>query len=193
MQRGQKNRGNTSSPFDNVQGSTKVYLLAVGGLRVFDLVVLISLPWLIREGARNDDGWSAAGRMLGRLQEKAFWFMEVPCSRRAHPSVVRNANINTTGALQFTHLISNCRYVFPGNRGEATETLTFVYALPPLSSCRENRKRAMKPADPTLYYRGASITGSWNYRLRTQLWLGTMAFTWETWRRVCLKISRMNF
>lgn len=57
-------------------------------------------------------------------------------------------------------LISNCRYVFPGNRAEVTETLTFVYALPPLSSCRENRKRAMKPADPTLYYRGASITGS---------------------------------
>lgn len=75
------------------------------------------------------------------------------------------------GMKVYRELICNC---FMSVRGEA---LTFVYAFPPLSSCRENRKTVMNPviwADPTLYYRGLQLQGSlqesWNYRLGPHSW-----------------------
>lgn len=36
-------------------------------------------------------------------------------------------------------------WLWTGDQGGATQALTFVYAFPPLSSCRENRKAVMNP------------------------------------------------
>ena len=102
-------------------------------------------------------------------------------------------------------LICNCFYVFMYVRGNTTKTetqaLTFVYAFPPLSSCRgkqEDSNEPSDPNDPTLYYRGLQLQGC-NERAEITGWdhthgsseHGTEAALswWETSHQVCTEIS----
>lgn len=66
-------------------------------------------------------------------------------------------------------LACKCFYVFMNTRGEAIETetqaLTFVYAFPPLSSCRENRKIVMNLVIQLIQLH---ITEASNYRAPTR-------------------------
>lgn len=140
---------------------------------------------------------SAAGGMFCSLQESAtvrwtsFWFMVTPRQWHDGPSGVSNANIYPAGHWGLHKLICNCVYVFTDVRGEASETetpaLTFVYAFPPLSSCRENRKKVMKPGIQRIQLHiteASNYRERWNYRLTR----GSIARRSQTFSIKCVKI-----
>lgn len=87
---------------------------------------------------------------------------------------------------------SDRRFVFMGvggsqSRGSLPSRRLCLLSVP---AGKKKKKQIRQGAmtDPTLYYRGASITGRRNYRLRTWLWLCSGAFTWKTLHWVWIKV-----
>lgn len=114
----------------------------------------------------------------------SFWLVVTPRQWHDGPSGVSNTNIYPAGHWGLHTLICNCFYVFTDVRGEASQTetpaLTFVYAFPPLSSCRENRKKVMKTGIQQLQLHiteASNYRERWNYRLRAHSSFHSMAFT----------------
>lgn len=137
--------------------------------------------WLICSSSSS----SGSSGMFCNLQENAtvrwtsFWFVVTPRQWHDGPSGVSNANIYPAGHWGLNKLICNCFYVFTASEAE-TPALTFVYAFPPLSSCRENRKKVMKPGIQLIQRHiteASNYRERWNYRPRAHWRFHSLAFS----------------